>query len=99
MFIFSNSFAFVFSVVNFVFLTTFLLTTSLNFFKTTGTVFNVPKSTSSIYVLKLFKLVETLTNLLMPSFSTSAFKATKYILAAILDVSTPVACSNSFLVA
>ena len=54
-------FAFVFSVLNFVFLTTPLSTTSLNFFKS---------SKPSTFAFKLFKLFETLANLLMPSLST-----------------------------
>ena len=47
---------FVFSVLNFVSLTTSLSTTSLGFFKSTGTVFNLPKSKSVSFVFKLFKL-------------------------------------------
>ena len=74
------------------FITTSLSFTSLNFFKSTGT----PKSSTSVF--KLFKLVGTLTNLLMSSLSTSAFEVTKSFLAAKSDVSTPAACSNSFVV-
>ena len=83
-------------MLNFVFLTTSLSTASLHIFKSRGTVFNLPTSTSSTFVFKLFKIVEKLTNLLIFSLSTSAFKATKSFLAAKSDVSTPVACSNSF---
>ena len=54
-------FAFVSSVLNFVFLTTPLPTTSLNFFKS---------SKPSTFAFKLFKLFETLANLLMSSLST-----------------------------
>ena len=79
------------------FFTTLFFATSLKFFKSTGTVFNLPTSESFIFVLKLLKLVGTLTNLLMPSLSTSAFEVTKSLLAAKLDVSTPVAYSNYFL--
>ena len=83
-------------MLNFVSLTTLLSTTSLNFFMSTGTVFNLSTSKSSTFVFKFFKLLGTLTNLLMSSLSTSAFKATKSFLAAKSDVSTLVACSNSF---
>ena len=68
---------FVFSVLNFLFLTTCLFTTSLNCFNSTGTVFILPTSKSSTFVFKVFKLVETLINLLMSSLSTSAFKPIK----------------------
>ena len=61
----SNLFSLIFSVLNFMFLTTSLSTTYLNRFKSTGTVFNLPKSESSTFVFKLFELVRTLTNLLM----------------------------------
>ena len=54
---------FVFSVLNFVFLTTSLSTTSLNFFKSTGTVFNLPRSKSSTFVFRLFRVVGTLVGL------------------------------------
>ena len=90
---------FVFSVLNFVILTTSLSTTSFNFFKSIRTVFNSQFSISSTFVFKLFKLVRTLTNLAMPNLSTSAFKAIKSFLAAKSDVPTPVASYNSFLVA
>ena len=79
---FSKLFTFVFGVLNFVFLTTSLSTTSLNFYKSTGAVFNLPASKSSTIAFKLFKLVQTLTGLLMSNLSTSAFKALKWILAA-----------------
>ena len=78
------------------FLTTSLSTTSLTFFKSTGTVFNLPTSKSSTTVFKLFRLVGTLVSLLMPVLSMSAFKAIKSFLAAKSDVSMLVACSNSF---
>ena len=55
-------FTFVFSVLNSVFLTTSLSTTSLNFFKSTGSVFNLPTSRSYTFAFKLNKLVETLTS-------------------------------------
>ena len=61
---------------------------SLIFFKSTGTVYTLPTGKCSTFVFKWFKIVGTLTNLLMSSLSTSTFK----------DVSTPVAWSNSFLV-
>ena len=67
-------------------------TTSL---KSAGTVFNLSTSKSSVFDFKLFKLVGTLTSLLMSNFSTLAFKAIKYFLAAKSDVSIPVVCSNS----
>ena len=72
------------------------LITCLNFFKSTGTVSNLPTSKSSTFVFKLFKLVEKLVSLLMIILSTSAFKAIKSVLEAKSDVSMPVACSNSF---
>ena len=43
-------------MLDFVFLTTSLSTTSLNFFKSTGTVCNLPSSKSTTFVFKLFKL-------------------------------------------
>ena len=78
------------------FLTTSLSTISLNFFKSTGTVFSLPTSRSSTSVFKLFRLVGTLVSLLMSSLSTSAFKVVKSFLPAKLEVSMPVAFSNSF---
>ena len=81
-------FTFVSSVLSFVFLTTSLSTTSLNFFKSTGTVFHLPTSKLSTFV---FKLIGRLINLLMPNLSTSAFKAIKSFLAAKSGVSTTVA--------
>ena len=45
------------SVLNFAFLATSLSIISLNFFKSTGTVFNLPTSKSFNFVFKLFKLV------------------------------------------
>ena len=50
----------------------------------------LPTSKSFTFVFKLFKLVRTLTNLAMSSLSIKSFLAAKS------DVSTPVACSNSF---
>ena len=85
--------------MSFVFLKTSLYTISLNFFKSTGTVFNLQASKSSSFVFKLFKLVGTLTSWLMSSLSTSAFKGIRYLLAAKSDVSAPASWSNSFLVA
>ena len=73
------------------FLTISLFTTSLNFFRFTGTVFDLATSKASTFVFKLFKLVGTLTNLLMSSLSISAFKAIKYLLAVKSDVSTTIA--------
>ena len=61
---------------------TSLSTTSLNFLKSTGTFYNLPTYESSTFVFKLFKLVETLTSLLMSSLSASAFKAINSFLAA-----------------
>ena len=81
------------------FLTTSLSSTSLNLFKFTGTVFNLTTSKSSTCVYKVFKLVGTFTSPLISSSSTSDFKAIKSFLAAKSELSTPVACSNSFLVA
>ena len=95
---FSKLCTFDFSHLNFIFLTTLLPTTSLNFFKSTGTAFNLPRSRSSTFVFKLFKLVEKLVSLLMSSLLTSAFKAIRYLLGAKSDVSMSVACSRSFLV-
>ena len=54
---------------NFVFL--------LNFSKSTGTVFYLTASKSSIFVFKLFELVRTFTSSLMCSLLTLAFKAIK----------------------
>ena len=83
-------------MLNFVFLTTSLSTTSLSFFKPTRTVLNLPTSKSSTFVFKIFKLVETLTSSLMSSLLTSALKSVKSFLAAKSDLSMPVARSNSF---
>ena len=85
-------------MLNFVFLTTLLSTTSFNFSKLTGPAFNLRTFKSSTFVFKIFYLVETLTNFLMPNLSTSAFKAIRSFIAAKSDASTPVAWSNSFLV-
>ena len=78
------------------FLATFLSTTSLNFFKTTGTVFKLPTSKPSTFVSKLSKLVGTLTNFLISSLPTSALKATKSCLAAKLNALVPVTSFNHF---
>ena len=75
------------------FLATSLSTTSLNFFTSTGTVFNLPASKSSTFVFELFKLRRILAGLFTSSLSTSAFKAIKYCLAAKPDASLPVARS------
>ena len=83
--LFSNLFTFIFSMLNFAFLTS-LSTTLVIFFKSTGTVFNLPTSKSSTFVYKLFKPVRTLVSLLMSNLPTSAFKAMKYFLAAKADV-------------
>ena len=74
-------------MLNFVFLSTSLSTTSLH--QTIGTVFK-----SSNFVFKLCKQVETLTNLSISSLLTSTLKARKSFLAAKVDVSMPAACSN-----
>ena len=66
---------YLYSVLNFVFLTTSLSTASINFFKSTVAVFNLPTCKSFTYVFKLLKLVGTLFSLLMSSLPTSAFKA------------------------
>ena len=50
-------------ILNLVFLTTFLLTTSLMSFDSIITVLNLPTSKLSTFVFKLFKLIGTLTNL------------------------------------
>ena len=57
--------------------------------------FNLATSKSSTFVLKLFRLVGTLTNLLISSWSTSAFKA-EVELDAELDASTPLVCFSFF---
>ena len=80
----------------FVFLTTSLSNALLNSFKPTGRVFNFQTFKLPTFVFELSKLVETLTNLLMSSLPTSAFKAIKSFLA---GKSMPVAWSNSFSVA
>ena len=62
-----------------------------------GTAFNSPTSKSSTFGFNLFRPLGTLTNLLMSSLSTSAFKAIKSFLAPKSDVLTPpVAYSNYF---
>ena len=69
--LFYKLFTFVFSLLNFAFLTTSLSTTSLIFFKSAGTAFNLLTPKSSTFVFKLLKLVRTLSNLLMLNLSTS----------------------------
>ena len=91
--LFSKLSTIIFSVLNFVLLTTSSSTTSLNFYK--PTVFNLSTSKASTFVLELSKLV----NLLISSLWTPAFKAIKSFLASKSDVSMPVAYSNYFLVA
>ena len=62
----SKLFTFIFGMLNFVFLAISLSTTSRNFLKSAGTVFNLPTSKSSTFVFKLLKLVGTLIYLAMP---------------------------------
>ena len=76
-------------MLNFVFLTTSLSTTPLNFFKSIGTVFNLPTSKLSTFAFKLFKIVGIFISFLMSNLPTSAFKAMKSFLAAKSDLSTP----------
>ena len=76
-----------------------LLTMSLIFLKSTGTGLNLSAPESSTFVFKLFKLLGTLTNLLISSLTISALKAINSLLAAKLNASAPVASSNSYLVA
>ena len=94
----SELFTFELSLLNFEFLTTSLLTTSPNSFKSTGKVFNLSTSKSSTYIFKLSRPVRTLTNLLMSSLSTTPFQAIKLLtnLAAKLGVSTSVTSFNYF---
>ena len=73
---------FFYKLFNFVFLATSLSTASLNFFKSSETVFILPASKSSTFAFKLFKLVRTFTSLLMSSLPTLAFKTMKSFLAA-----------------
>ena len=89
-------FTFVSSVLNFVFLTTSLSTALLNYFKSTGKVFNFSTSNAFTLAFKLFKLFGTLVILLMSSLWNSAFKAIKSFWATKSDVSMPVGCFNSF---
>ena len=77
----SNLFAFVFSVLNFLFWTTVLFTTSL-FYSNLQEPFSTYQHVNHPLLLKLFMVVETLTNLLMSSLSTLAFKSIKSLLAA-----------------
>ena len=96
---FSELFTLVFSVLNFLLLTTSLSYTSPDFFKSAGTVLNLPTSKSSSFVSKLFKLVGKLVSLLMSSLPTSAFKAIKHFLEAKSDLTMPLVCSNYFSIA
>ena len=66
------------------------------FFKSIETVFNLSTSESSTFVLKLFKALGALTNLLKSSLATSAFKAMKFLSADKSDVPTAVASYDSF---
>ena len=91
--LFSKLSTIIFSVLNFVLLTTSSSTTSLNSYK--PTVFNLSTSKASTFVLELSKLV----NLLISSLWTPAFKAMKPFLASKSDVSMHVAYSNYSLVA
>ena len=75
--LFSKLMIFVFNVLNFIFLTTSSSTTTLNFSRSAGEVYHLPTSKLSSFILKLFKLVVTLTSLLKFSLSTSAFKEIK----------------------
>ena len=82
---------FVYSVLNFAFLTTSLSTASFSFSKSTETVFGLPTFKSSTFVFKLFNLVATFISLLIYSLSTSAFKARKSFLGGKSDISQPAA--------
>ena len=62
---------------NLCFLTISLFTISLNFFQSTGTVFNLPTSKSSTFVFEFFKQVGTLVSFSMSSLSNSALRAIK----------------------
>ena len=88
--VFSKLFTYVFRVLNFVFLATSLSTTSLVFFNSTGTVFNLPTSKSSTFVSKLFKIVGALKSVLMFSLSLSALQSKKTFFAVRSDVLTPI---------
>ena len=70
---------------------------SLSFFEFTRTVLNLSASKSFTFIFELFKQLGTLTNLLISTFSTSAFKVIKSLLTAKLDLSILEASSNSFL--
>ena len=71
-------FTFVFSLLNFVLLTTSSFTTLLNFFKSIGTVLNLSTFKLSTFVFKLNQTSWNINlNLLMSSLSTPAFKAIK----------------------
>ena len=75
--LFSKSFTFVFSVLNFVYLTISLSTTSLIFSGLQEQFLIYQHLNHLLLFFKLFKLVGTLTNLSISNWSTSAFKAMK----------------------
>ena len=80
------------------FFTKSFFTTSIDFFKSKETDFNLPTSKSSTFTFKLLKLGETSTSLLMSNLSISGFNAMTSFLVAKLDVPTPVEWSTSSLV-
>ena len=84
--LFSKSFTFAFGISNFAFFATSFFTKSSSF-KFEQTVFNLTTFKSSTFGFKLFRLVGTLTYLLIPSLSASVFKRIRSCLAAKLDVS------------
>ena len=81
------------------FLTAFLLTTSLNLFKSVETSFNLSTSNLSTLLLKLFEPLDTFSNLSMSSLSISDFKLVKSVFLGNFDVSKPVTLFKSGLVA
>ena len=83
-------------MLNFPFVRTSLPITRLNFFKSTGAVFNLPESKSATFIFKLLKQVGILVISLMPNLSNSAFKVMKYFLAAKSNDSMPVPYPSSF---
>ena len=92
--VFSNLFTFILSVLYFVFLTTSLFTTSLNIFESLGTFEHLNHLLLFLnYSHQLNYL--SISNLLMPSLSTLAFKAIKLLLAVELNISAPAASFNS----
>ena len=76
-------------MLNFVFLTTWLSTTSLNFFNFIVTVFHSSRLKLSTSIVRLFKLDGTLISLAMFSLSTSVSTAINPFLAAESEISTP----------